>query len=146
MTSDTSSGPYSSDVLRLAADIPRIGRLADPDASAHRVARLCGSTLDLDLKVEDGVVTDLGLEVQACALGQAAASVLAREGVGAGVSEVYEARDALKAMLKQDGPAPQGRFSALAALQPARDYPARHGSILLAFEAACEALDRLDAR
>ncbi|WP_270373678.1 iron-sulfur cluster assembly scaffold protein [Marinicauda sp. Alg238-R41] len=146
MTSETSSGPYSSDVLRLAADIPRIGRLADPDASAHRVARLCGSTLDLDLKVEDGVVTDLGLEVQACALGQAAASVLAREGVGAGVSEVYEARDALKAMLKQDGPAPQGRFSALAALQPARDYPARHGSILLAFEAACEALDRLDAR
>ncbi|GGE42097.1 iron-sulfur cluster assembly scaffold protein [Marinicauda pacifica] len=146
MTSETSSGPYSSDVLRLAADIPRIGRLADPDASAHRVARLCGSTLDLDLKVEDGVVTDLGLEVQACALGQAAASVLACEGVGAGVGEVYEARDALKAMLKQDGPAPQGRFSALAALQPARDYPARHGSILLAFEAACEALDRLDAR
>ena len=146
MTSETPSGPYSSDVLRLAADIPRIGRLADPDASAHRVARLCGSTLDLDLTVENGVLTDLGLEVQACALGQAAASVLAREGVGAGVGEVYEARDALKAMLKADGPAPQGRFSALVALEPAKDYPARHGSILLAFEAACEALDRLDAR
>lgn len=140
MTSD----PYSSEVLTLAADIPRLGRLESPHASARKVSRLCGSTLDLDLCVEDGVVSDLALELQACALGQAAASVLAREAVGARADEIRSAREALRAMLKDARAFPEGRFAALAALAPARDYPARHGSILLAFDAACAALDQLE--
>ena len=141
MTTD----PYSSEVLQLAADIPRIGRLAAPHASARKVSRLCGSSLDLDLCVEDGKVSDLALELQACALGQAAASVLAREGVGAIVGEIRAAREALKAMLKEGRAFPEGRFAALAALAPAKDYPARHGSVMLAFDAACAALDELAA-
>lgn len=141
MTTD----PYSSEVLQLAADIPRIGRLAAPHASARKVSRLCGSSLDLDLCVEDGKVSDLALELQACALGQAAASVLAREGVGASVGEIRAAREALKAMLKEGRAFPEGRFAALAALAPAKDYPARHGSVMLAFDAACAALDELAA-
>ena len=141
---DMSDNPYSNDVLRLAADIPHIGRLAAPDASARKVSRLCGSSLDLDLRLEGGAICQVGLELEACALGQAAASVFAREALGARPDEVRSAREGLKAMLKSGAAAPQGRFAALAALAPAKDYPARHGSILLAFDAACAALDTLD--
>ena len=45
----------------------------------------------------------------------------------------------LLAMLKKGGPAPNGRFAELTLLQSARTYPARHQSIMLAFDAACEA-------
>ncbi|MHA6288902.1 iron-sulfur cluster assembly scaffold protein [Maricaulis sp. CAU 1757] len=131
---------YSNAVLRLAADIPRIGRLAEPDASVRKVSRLCGSELELDLDMVDGRVSDLALRVKACALGQAAAAVLARHGVGASIADIVGARDALNAMLKQGEAAPTGRFADLAALEAARDYPARHQSILLAFEAAAEAV------
>lgn len=139
MTSD----PYSSDVLTLAADIPHIGRLENPDASVHRVARLCGSTLDLDLSMSEGAISMIGLEVQACALGQAAASVFAREAIGAKPEDILTGRDNLKAMLKEGVKIPSGRFEALQVLAPAKDYPARHGSILLAFEAAAEAIEQI---
>ncbi|PWE16331.1 iron-sulfur cluster assembly scaffold protein [Marinicauda salina] len=133
--------PYSTEVLKLAAEIPHLGRLTKPDASARKVSRICGSAIDVDLVVEDGRIADVGLEVNACALGQAAASVFARDAIGADLVEVAGARDALKAMLKTGGPPPEGRFAGLAALEGARDYPARHGSIMLAFEAAAAALE-----
>ena len=132
---------YSSDVLRLAADIPHIGRLDAPDVSVRRVSRLCGSELELDLQMDGNVVGDLALRVKACALGQASASVLGAHLMGATASEIVEARDALKAMLKSGGPVPSGRFAALKALEGARDYPARHQSVMLAFEAAVEAIE-----
>jgi NifU-like protein involved in Fe-S cluster formation len=135
------SDPYSNAVLELAADIPHIGRLEEPDATAHKVSRICGSELTLDLVLdENGRIADLGLEVQACALGQASASVFARGAVGARLDEVEAARDQLKAMLQQGGPAPSGRFAGLEALQPAARYRQRHGSILLAFEAGVAAM------
>ena len=133
---------YTNDLLELAADIPHIGRLSDPDGSAHAVSRICGSELTLDLKIEDGRIADLGLEVKACALGQASASVFARAAIGADLEEVRVAREALRLMLKENGPAPNGRFSALLALQPAASYRQRHGSIMLAFDAAVEAFGK----
>lgn len=132
---------YSNAVLQLAADIPRIGALADPDASVRKVARLCGSEIELDLTLEDDRIADLALRIKACALGQAAASVLARNAVGASVSEIFTARDELRAMLKSDASAPQGRFAELSALEGVRDYPARHQSVMLAFNAAADALE-----
>lgn len=138
------SDPYSNRVLELAADIPHIGRLAAPDASAHKVSRICGSELTLDVQVDPaGRITTLGLDVQACALGQASASVFARNAVGADLEEIAQARDALRAMLQAEGGPPTGRFAELAALQPAAAYRQRHGSILLAFEAGVEALNAL---
>lgn len=131
---------YATEVLQLAADIPHIGRLDAPDGSAHKVSRICGSELTLDLTLEAGRIAALGLEVQACALGQASASVFARSAIGATADEVRAARDQLKAMLRDGGEAPQGRFEALKALAPAASYRQRHGSILLAFEAADAAL------
>lgn len=132
---------YSSAVLRLAADIPHLGRLDAPDASVRKVSRICGSALTLDIKLdESGRIADLGLEVEACALGQATASVFAAHAIGADEAEIIAARDALKAMLQQDGPIPEGRFAALEALEGARAYRQRHGSILLAFAAGVEAM------
>jgi len=131
---------YSNALLQLAADIPHIGRLSEPDASAHKVSRICGSELTLDLKLEDGVIMDLGMEVKACALGQASASVFGHAAIGATAHEVIEARDALKAMLQDNADPPLGRFKDLCILMPARDYRQRHGSILLVFDAALECL------
>ncbi|HBU62362.1 MAG: iron-sulfur cluster assembly scaffold protein [Oceanicaulis sp.] len=132
---------YTNDLLELAADIPHIGRLPDPDGSASRVSRICGSELTLDLKVADGRIADLGLEVKACALGQASASVFARAALGADLEEIRVTREALRLMLKEGAPAPNGRFSALKALQPAASYRQRHGSIMLAFDAAEQAFE-----
>ena len=131
---------YTERVLRLAANIPCAGRLADPDATATKTAKLCGSTVVLDVKLAGGRVAEFAQEVQACALGQAAAGVLGANIVGAEVAEVVAARDALHAMLKRGGPPPEGRFADLRALEPVKDFPARHASTTLAFDAAVEAL------
>jgi NifU-like protein involved in Fe-S cluster formation len=130
---------YSSRILTLAANMPRAGRLAAPDASSEKVSKLCGSRVLVDLKLDGGRVSDFAQEVKACALGQAAAAVLGEHVIGAGVDEIERARDQLAAMLKTGGPSPVGRFEDLKVLQPVKDYPARHASTLLAFQAAAEA-------
>jgi NifU-like protein involved in Fe-S cluster formation len=131
---------YSAKILKLVADIPHAGRLPAPDASAEKVSKLCGSRIVVDVVVKDGVVADFAQDVRACALGQAAAAVLGEQVIGASLEEIEMARDALSAMLKQGGPSPQGRFSELAVLEPVKDYPARHASTLLAFEATAQAV------
>lgn len=137
---------YSAKVLTLAANMPRLGRLAAPDGSADKVAKLCGSTIHVELILRDGRVADYAQEVKACALGQAAASILGAHVVGATPAEIELARDAFRAMLKTDGPPPAGRFSDLAMLAPVKDYPARHASTLLAFDATVEACRVATAR
>jgi len=131
---------YSAKLLRLAAEMPRAGRLTDPDASSEKVSRLCGSWIIVDVKVANDRVTDFAQDVKACALGQASASVLGAHVIGASLAELETARDAFRAMLKADGPAPEGRFAALELLMPVKDYPARHTSTMLAFEAVTEAV------
>ena len=130
---------YSAKVLTLAANMPHAGRLAAPQASCEKVSKLCGSRVLVDLSLNDGRVSAFAQDVKACALGQAAAAVLGAHVMGAQVAEIEQARDALKAMLKTGGAAPQGRFADLAILEVVKDYPARHASTMLAFEAAAEA-------
>src|SRR6056297_978228 len=137
---------YSGRILELAADIPRHGRLSDPQATVRRRAPLCGSTVTVDLGCDGGRVSDYAAEVKACALGQAAASVVGANIIGRTRDEVAAARDALRAMLKEDGPTPPAPFDGLEVLRPARDYKNRHASILLTLEAATEALDEIAAR
>ncbi len=136
---------YSARILALAADIPRHGRLEAPDASVKRRAPLCGSTVTVDLCVRDGRISDYAAEVKACALGQAAASVVGAGIVGCDTEQVITARDQLKAMLKNDGPVPDAPFDGLEVLQPAKDYKNRHASILLTLEASVEALEEIGA-
>ena len=136
---------YSARILGLVANMPRAGRLAAPDASAEKTSKLCGSRIVIDVVVEHGKVVDFAQDVAACALGQASAAILGAQVVGADLSEIELARDALQAMLKSGGPPPLGRFAELAVLEPVKDYPARHASTLLAFEAAVEAVRKATA-
>lgn len=133
---------YSNAVLGLAADIPHVGRLARPQASARKVSRLCGSEIEVDVAMKGDRVADLALRIKACALGQASASILARHAVGASRQELEHARDSLLAMLKQGKRVPKGRFAELAVLEGAREYAARHQSIMLAFDAIVDAVSR----
>jgi NifU-like protein involved in Fe-S cluster formation len=133
---------YSGKILSLAANLPRAGRLARPDASAEKVAKLCGSRIIVDVVMDGQRVADFAQDVKACALGQAAASVLGANVIGATVEEIETARDAFRAMLKSGGPPPTGRFADLSMLEPVKDDPPRHASTLLAFEATAEAARR----
>lgn len=137
---------YNKRILDLAANITHVGRLADAHASAKAHSKLCGSTVTVDLKMEGDVVTDFAHDVKACALGQAAASVMARNIIGATAGELRDVRDAMRKMLKENGPAPTGRFAECAALEPVRDYKARHASTLLTFDAVVDALNQIEAK
>ena len=133
---------YSAKLLKLAANMPRAGRLPAPDASSEKVSKLCGSRVTIDVVVEGDRVADFAQDVKACALGQASASVLGEHVLGASLAEIEMARDQFRAMLKQGADAPVGRFADLSMLAPVKDYPARDASTLLAFEAAAEAVRR----
>lgn len=133
---------YNTDILTLAATLEN-SRLDNPDGSVRKVSKLCGSWLEIDINVEAGRVTESALRVQACALGQASAAILKENLVGADRQDITTARDALFDMLKNDGDAPSGRFSRLELLEDVRNYPARHTSTMLAFDAAVDAMAQI---
>ena len=137
---------YNAKILGFAGNIGRIGRLADPDATATAHSKLCGSTVTVDLKVTDGVVTDFAHEVRACALGQASSSIMAKNVVGATAEELRAVREAMRRMLKENGPPPKGRFADLKYLEPVRDYKARHASTMLTFDAVVDCLDQIERK
>lgn len=137
---------YNKRILEFAGTIPRLGRLPDPDATATAHSRLCGSTVTVDLKMADGKVTDFAHEVKACALGQASSSIMARHVVGATAGELRAVRESMRRMLKENGPAPDGRFADLKFLEPVRDYKARHASTMLTFDAVVDAASQIEAR
>lgn len=139
---------YHNRVLELAADIPHVGALADAEGSSLKVSRVCGSTVQVDVKLDaEGRIAAIAVDPKACALGQAATSILARHAIGRSLAEMEAARDALKAMLKDGAEPPQGEFWELRHLQPVREYPPRHTSTMLAFEAVVEAMKQaLDKR
>ena len=131
---------YSGRILELAAEIPLTDRLRDPDASIKKRSPLCGSTITVDVVLRDGRVAQFGQDVKACALGQAAASVVASNIIGRTRAEIETARDALRAMLTADGPVPESPFDGLEVLIPARTFMNRHASIMLALDATSEAV------
>jgi len=137
---------YNTRILELAADIPHQGRLAHPDSSATAHSKLCGSTVTVDLVVTNGLVTDFAHEVKACALGQASSSIMARHVIGSTSEELRSVRTVMRAMLKENGPAPTGKWSDLAVLEPVRDYKARHASTLLTFDAVVQAIAEIENR
>ena len=137
---------YNSRILELAGNIPRLGRLPEPDASATAHSKLCGSTVTIDLKMEGPVVTDFAHEVKACALGQASSSIMARHIVGAKAEELRQLRETVRKMLKENGAPPSGRWADIAVLEPVRDYKARHASTLLTFDAVVDAINQIEAK
>ena len=137
---------YNSRILDLAGNIPRLGRLQHPGATSRQHSKLCGSTVIADLVMTDGRVSDYAHDVKACALGQAAAAIVARHVIGATAGELRELRDRMRAMLKANGRPPDGTWAEAAVLEPVRDYKARHASTLLAFEAAAQAASDIEAK
>jgi NifU-like protein involved in Fe-S cluster formation len=137
---------YNRRIIELAGTIPRIGRLAAPDASSTAHSRLCGSTVTIDLKMDGDTVTDFAHEVKACALGQASSSIMARNIVGAKANELRELRETVRKMLKENGAPPHdGKWADIAVLEPVRDYKARHASTLLTFDAVVDAIGQIEA-
>jgi len=132
---------YHPRILELASDIPHLGRLDHPDGASTKVSRVCGSVVTVELALKDGVVSEIAVLPKACALGQAATGVLAMNAIGATPQEIRAARDGLRAMLKEGAAPPQGRFWELRHLEGVRNYPPRHASTMLAFDAAVEALE-----
>ena len=137
---------YNRRILALAAEIPHLRRLEHPDATAVAHSKLCGSRVTVDIKMSGDVVSDFGHDVKACALGQASSSIMARNVVGATGAELRRVRSEMYAMLKENGPAPDGRWRELDALSPVRDFKARHASTLLTFDAVVDAVDQIEAR
>ncbi|KQI68657.1 nitrogen fixation protein NifU [Loktanella sp. 3ANDIMAR09] len=132
---------YSTRILALASQVPHVGRLNAPGGTARQRSPLCGSTVTVDVVVQDGVISQFAQDVKACALGQAAAAVVGAAIIGLDRATVQRGRDALAAMLKDGGPVPTAPFDGLAVLEPAKDYKNRHASILLCFDATLAALD-----
>ncbi|MHA7772301.1 iron-sulfur cluster assembly scaffold protein [Roseibium sp. M-1] len=137
---------YNARILEFAGNIPRVGRLDHPDASAKAHSKLCGSTVIVDLCMKDGAVTDFAHDVKACALGQASSSIMARNVIGASAAELREVQKTMRAMLKEGGEPPAGRFADLKFLEPVREYKARHASTMLTFDAVVDALDQIEAK
>ena len=137
---------YNNRILELAGNIPRIGRLPAADASATAHSKLCGSTVTIDLKMQDDTVTDFAHEVKACALGQASSSIMASHVVGSTAGELRDLRETMRKMLKENGSPPDGKWADLALLEPVRDYKARHASTMLTFDAVVDAIGQIEAR
>ena len=137
---------YNKRIIELAGNIPRLGRLADPDASATAHSKLCGSTVKVDLKMDGDVVTDFAHDVKACALGQASSSIMARHVIGSRAAELRDLRETVRKMLKENGAPPRGKWGDIALLEPVRDYKARHASTMLTFDAVVDAIGQIEAK
>lgn len=137
---------YNRRILGFAADIPRLQRLAHPQATAVAHSRLCGSKVTVDVALKDGQVSDFGHEVKACALGQASSSIMARHVVGSTPDELRSLRQQMHKMLKEEGPPPDGKWADLEVLLPVRDFKARHASTLLTFDAVVDAVNQIETK
>ncbi len=137
---------YNKRIIELAGNIPRLGRLPSPDATATAHSKLCGSTVKVDVRMDGGVVTDFAHDVKACALGQASSSIMAAHVVGSTASELRELRETVRKMLKENGPPPEGKWAEIAVLEPVRDYKARHASTMLTFDAVVDAIAQIESR
>jgi NifU-like protein involved in Fe-S cluster formation len=138
---------YNKRIIELAGNIPRLGRLAEPDATATAHSKLCGSTVKVDLKMDGPVVTDFAHDVKACALGQASSSIMASHVVGSTADELRELRETVRKMLKENGKPPDGgKWADIALLEPVRDYKARHASTMLTFDAVVDAIGQVEAK
>ncbi len=137
---------YNKRIIELAGNIPRLGRLPAPDASATAHSKLCGSTVKIDLTMDGPVVTDFAHDVKACALGQASSSIMASHVVGSTADELRALHETVRKMLKENGRPPEGKWANIALLEPVRDYKARHASTMLTFDAVVDAIGQIEAK
>ena len=130
---------YSPEILAAAVGLAAFPFDAELPLQGEARSRSCGSTLRIALALDgQGRIVRIGCRAQACAVGQAAAQIFASAAPGHSAAEIASARNELALWLTNAGAAPG--WQGIALLEPARDYPARHGAILLAWDAALAAL------
>jgi NifU-like protein involved in Fe-S cluster formation len=135
---------YTPELLALAVELAKIPPLDMADAQAEARSATCGSTLAMDLMLDEGgKIARLGMRVRACAVGQAAAAIFARHAPGRDLADIAGTLDQLEFWLRGEGEAPP--WPDLELLAPARAYPARHGALLLPWKAALAALSTAPA-
>lgn len=137
---------YNSKIIEYAGNIQKVGELENPDAISRVHSKLCGSTVDVSLKMDGNIVSDFAHKIKACALGQAASSIMARVVVGSNADELRELRNTMYKMLKENGPTPSGKFEEFKFLEPVKEYKARHASALLTFDAVVNCIDEIEAK
>lgn len=136
MSTSTAQTLYSREVLRLAMSLPHDDRIDEPFVSATRRSPVCGSQISVDAVLSDGRIAAIALRARACALGQASAAILRKTAIGLSPKQIEAVEQQLRSALTGVGEMP-AEFEVLAY---ARDYPARHGAILLPIEALLGAL------
>ncbi|CBI76494.1 conserved protein of unknown function [Bartonella clarridgeiae 73] len=137
---------YSNKIIEHAAHISKIGRLNNPDATSKKCARFCGSTVTVDLKIENSTITDFAHEICACVLGQASSSILAHHIIGQKTQDLKILHEIIQHMLTKNGPPPSAPFEAFACLQPIKDYKTRHGSVMLTFDAVIDCIKQIEEK
>jgi SUF system NifU family Fe-S assembly protein len=131
---------YSREILRRTTQLKHLGHLDTPDGQADRVSKLCGSSIHVEVKMNGDRIADFAQQVEACALGQASAAILSQTVLGASVDEIRAGRDSLRALLNGEAADMPERFNDLRILESVKDFPARHTSTLLAWEATLAAI------
>jgi NifU-like protein involved in Fe-S cluster formation len=140
-----SAALYTPEVLALATSLAGHGWDEALPLKGSARSRSCGSTLELGLSLDgQGRIDRVALKSHACAIGQAAAAIFASGTPGRTASDIRAAHRAMRDWLSGEADLPD--WPGLAAIAPARDYPGRHGAILLAWQAAEEALFSNDPR
>lgn len=127
---------YTRQILALAGDIPFEERLAEPDVSATKVSRICGSTLTVDACLEEGRITKFGQKVKACAIGQACAAIVAKHVIGLTADELWPVAEIFQAMVKEGTEPvwPAEKWKELEIFKELHGNSARYGSVMLPFE------------
>lgn len=118
----------------MAGDLPLIGEARSAS---------CGSRMRVGIELDaNGAISRIGIAAQACAIGQAAASLMARCAAGRTQQDFVKAEAEIVAWLGAQGALPE--WPGLDALAAVRDYPGRHGAFLLGWRAVLQAMATQD--
>ncbi|RCL03513.1 MAG: Nitrogen-fixing NifU domain-containing protein [Candidatus Tokpelaia sp. JSC161] len=137
---------YNHEILRYASYLSYPPKIKQPDAKACKHSKLCGSTISVELKMENGIITDFSQKVHACVLGQASASIMAQNIIGVSAEEIKNLKNTIRTMLEKNGPTPKRQFSAFSCLQVAKPYKTRHASIMLVFDAITDCIEQIEKK
>lgn len=142
MTAARPAKLYSPALLGLTTELARFPLDDSLPLRAEARSRSCGSVITVGLALGPAQeIARIGMQVSACAIGQASAALLAQSALGTASAHMVQTTSQLEAWLAGEGPLPD--WPGIAVLTPALGHPGRHGALLLPWTAACSALSSL---
>jgi len=136
---------YQDEIVTLAKAKNGAERLESPDATVTLDNPLCGDRVTMDIKVQDGKITEVGHRVRGCMLCEASASLVARDAIGTSVDTARSGRQQLDDILKSGAtPADSDNWASLSAFAPVAEFKSRHECVLLPLEALGKAIDQAE--